>query len=254
MERGVALSRATTPAPSPEAAAARDRVAEAALTLVEPGMVVGLGTGDTARRFVESLAARARKEQLGLRCVVTSRETELLALRVGLPVCPLVAAPRVDLAVDGADEVAPTLDLIKGGGGAHTREKIVAASAVRFVVLVDETKLVHRLGETAPVPLEVIGEAVPLVTRALEALGAVPTLRAAREGKGPWITELGNRIVDARFARIEDPAALSTSLDGIPGVLEHGLFVGMATLVLVGDLASETVRRLVPGRAKPIHH
>jgi len=232
-------------APRAEVAAARDRVAEAALKLVEPGMVVGLGTGDTARRFVERLGVRAREERLGLTCVATSAQTEAVARAAGLIIKSLLEAPQLDLAVDGADEVAPSLDLIKGGGGAHTREKLVALSAARFVVTVDATKLVQALGDTFPVPLEVVAEAVPLVTRALEAMGATPRERAAKEG-GPWVTDLGNRIVDANFGRISDPRKLADQLDAIPGVVEHGLFIGMTSLVLVGDLATETVRRLVP--------
>jgi ribose 5-phosphate isomerase A len=234
--------------PRPDVEAARDRAAEAALALVEPGMVVGLGTGDTARRFIEQLGRRAQAEHLGLTCVVTSESAAQHARAGGLTVRALTEAPSVDLTVDGADEVAPTLDLIKGGGGAHTREKIVAASSARFVVLVDETKLVHRLGETFPVPLEVLAEAVPLVERRLVALGATVVPRAA--ATGPFVTELGNPVLDARFPRIDDPAALAARLDAIPGVLEHGLFVGMATLVLVGDLATRTVRRLVPSGAE----
>jgi len=227
-----------------EVAAARDRVAEAALKLVEPGMVVGLGTGDTARRFVERLAKRATEERLDLVCVATSKQTEDLARAAGLTVRSLLEAPQLDLAVDGADEVAPSLDLIKGGGGAHTREKLVALSAARFVVTVDATKLVQALGDTFPVPIEVLAEAIPLVTRALEALGA--TARERERDGGPWVTDLGNRIVDANFGRIADPKALAEQLDAIPGVVEHGLFIGMTSLVLVGDLATETVRRLVP--------
>ena len=243
MDRGGALSPAAL---TPEVAAARDRVAEAALKLVEPGMVVGLGTGDTARRFVERLAARSRDERLDLTCVATSARTEQIARAAGLTVRSLLEAPQLDLAIDGADEVAPSLDLIKGGGGAHTREKLVALSAARFVVTVDATKLVQALGDTFPVPLEVLAEAVPLVIRALEALGATPGERAAKEGQGMWVTDLGNRIVDANFGRIADPAGLAERLDAIPGVVEHGLFIGMTSLVLVGDLATETVRRLVP--------
>jgi ribose 5-phosphate isomerase A len=226
-------------------AAARDRVAEAALLLVERGMVVGLGTGDTARRFVERLGARSKQERLDLVCVPTSAQTDATARAAGLTVRSLLEAPRLDLAVDGADEVAPSLDLIKGGGGAHTREKLVALSAGRFIVTVDATKLVKALGDTFPVPIEVLAEAIPLVTRALADLGATPLERQA-EGGGPWRTELGNRIVDARFGRIEDPAALAARLDAIPGVIEHGLFIGLTSLVLVGDLATETIRRLVP--------
>ena len=242
------MSPAAPAGPRPDVDAARDRAAEAALALVEDGMVLGLGTGDTARRFIAQLARRAREESLALTCVVTSQAAAGHARAGGLTVRPLIEAPRLDLAVDGADEVAPSLDLLKGGGGAHTKEKIVAASATRFVVLVDETKLVRRLGESFPVPLEVLPEAIPLVQGRLEALGGAVILRMA--GGGPCVTELGNRILDARFPPIENPAALAARLDGIPGVLEHGLFVGMATLVLVGDLATRTVRRLVPSGAE----
>jgi ribose 5-phosphate isomerase A len=231
--------------PRPDVDAARDRAAETAVALVERGMTVGLGTGDTARRFIEQLGRRAKAETLGLTCVATSEAAAGYARKAGLVVKTLLDQPLLDLAVDGADEVAPSLDVLKGGGGAHTREKIVAASAARFVVLVDETKLVHRLGESFPVPLEVLHEAVPLVTRRALELGATAVM--PRKG---FVTELGNPILDARFSRIEDPAALSARLDAIPGMLEHGLFVGMATLVLVGDLATPTVRRLVPERAR----
>ena len=234
--------------PRKEVEAARDRVAEAALALVEDGMVLGLGTGDTARRFIEQLARRVRDQSLKLTCVVTSASAAGHARAGGLTVRTLIEVPQVDLAVDGADEVSSALDLIKGGGGAHTREKLVAASATRFIVLVDETKLVHRLGEGFPVPLEVLTEAVPLVERRVAALGANTSVRA--QGDTPFVTELGNRILDAHFGVIADPAALAAQLDGIPGVLEHGLFIGMASLVLVGDLATETVRRLVPSGAE----
>jgi ribose 5-phosphate isomerase A len=244
VDRGGALSPAAPTGPTPEVAAARDRVAEAALALVEPGMVLGLGTGDTARRFIERLGERAKAQRLGVTCVVTSRATEASARAAGLTVRTLPETPQLDLAVDGADEVAPSLDLIKGGGGAHTREKIVAASALRFIVLVDQTKLVHTLGESCPVPLEVLPEAVPLVKRRLEEWNLASVERVARDGKGPWITDLGNRIVDARCGRIEDPAGLAARLEAIPGVIGHGLFIRMASLVLVGDLSSDTVRRL----------
>jgi ribose 5-phosphate isomerase A len=242
--RGVALSPGAR-TPAPEVAAARDRVADAALALVEPGMLVGLGTGDTARRFVERLGARAMEERLDLVCVATSAQTEAVAKAAGLTIRSLLEAPRLDLAVDGADEVAPNLDLIKGGGGAQTREKLVALSAARFVVTVDAGKLVQALGDTFAVPIEVLAEAIPLVTRALEALGAAPRERQAPEG-GAWRTDLGNRIVDANFGRIADPRALAEELDALPGVIEHGLFIGLTSLVLVGDLDTETIRRLVP--------
>jgi len=224
--------------------AARDRVAAAALALVEDGMVVGLGTGDTARRFVEALGRRVRDERLQLRCVVTSNATAAAARAAGLDVRALPDVGGVDVAFDGADEVDPHLDLIKGGGGAHTREKIVAASAARFVVLVDESKLVDRLG-AFPVAVEVVPEALALVTARLVSLGAAPRLRyAAGAPAEPWITDLGHRLIDAQFPPIGDAASMAAALDAIPGVVEHGLFVGMASLVLVGELRSSAVRLL----------
>lgn len=224
--------------------AARDRVAAAAIALVDDGMTVGLGTGDTARRFVEGLGRRVRDEGLRLRCVVTSNTTATLARAVGLDVRALPDVETVDIAFDGADEVDPRLDLVKGGGGAHTREKIVAASAARFVVLVDESKLVDRLG-AFPVAVEVVPEAVALVTRRLVSLGATPRLRYAPGEPGtPWITDLGHRLLDAQFPPIADTASLAAALDAIPGVVEHGLFVGMTTLVLVGEFRSSAVRSL----------
>jgi ribose 5-phosphate isomerase A len=225
--------------------AARDRVAAAALELVEDGMALGLGTGDTAGRFVDGLARRVREQKLDVTCVATSNATAARARAGGLVVRDLPELERLDLALDGADEVDPRLDLIKGGGGAQTRERIVAASADRFVVLVDEGKLVTVLGAGFPVAVEVIPEAIRLVARRLEALGAVPVLRPAAPGlDAPFVTDLGLRILDARFPRIEDPATLSAALDALPGVVGHGLFVGLASLVLVGEFASPDVRRL----------
>ena len=218
---------------------ARRKVGLAGAALVRTGMVVGLGTGSTAAFAIEELGRRVREEKLAITGVPTSWSAAELAKRAGIDVRSVNDVAQLDLALDGADEVGPELVLIKGGGAAHTLEKIVATAAARFVVLVDETKLVRRLGDTFPVPAEVIEDALPLVRRRLEAMGAVVT---QREG----VTELGNRILDARFGPIEDPAALSMRLDAIPGLLEHGLFVGMAHLVLVGDLSSETVRRLTP--------
>jgi ribose 5-phosphate isomerase A len=234
-------------------AAARDRVAAAALGLVEDGMTLGLGTGDSARRFVDALARRVRAESLRITCVATSNATADQARAAGLDVRPLPEVARVDVAFDGADEVDPGLDLIKGGGGALTREKIVAASADRFVVLVDAGKLVEVLGAAFPLPVEVVPEAVRLVAGRLEALGGVPVLRPARSGEpaaGPFVTDLGHSILDARFPGIPDPASLSAALDGIPGIVGHGLFVGFASLVLVGELDTPAVRRLprTPGR------
>ena len=224
--------------------AARDRVAAAALALVADGMTVGLGSGDTARRFVAVLGRRVRDERLRIRCVVTSNATATAARAAGLDVHALPTVESVDIAFDGADEVDPRLDLVKGGGGAHTREKIVAASAARFVVLVDEAKLVDRLG-AFPVAVEIVPEAVALVTRRLMALGATVRMRYdAPASVGPWISDLGHHLLDAQFPPIADAASLAAALDAIPGVVEHGLFVRMASLVLVGEFASSAVRSL----------
>ena len=222
--------------------AARDRVAEAALALVGDGMAVGLGTGDTARRFIGALGARVREGGLAVTCVATSEVTAAQARSAGLVVRPLPEVERVDLAVDGADEVDPRLDLIKGGGGAQTRERIVAASAAEFVVIVDSGKLVPVLGVGFPGAVEVVPEAGRLATRRLEALGAAVTRRGG--GEAPFVTDLGHAILDAKFPRIDDAARLSAALDAIPGVVGHGLFAGLASLVLVGELDAPEVRRL----------
>jgi len=224
--------------------AARDRVATTAVAMVESGMTLGLGTGDTARRFVEALARRVGEESLDVVCVVTSNATDVLARARGLIVRPLAEVARVDLAFDGADQIDPRLDLLKGGGGAQTRERIVAASATRFIVLADVGKLVHVLGVDFPIALEIVPEAIRLVARRLEALGATAALRQAPAGGGAFITDLGNHIVDARFPRIDHASALAAALDAIPGVVGHGLFVDLTTLALVGELDSPGVRRL----------
>jgi ribose 5-phosphate isomerase A len=241
------MSSPPAPAAERDAArnAARDRAAAAGLALVEDGMTLGLGTGDTAGRFVDALARRVGEERLAVACVATSEATAARARAGGLELRTLPEFERLDLAFDGADEVDPNLDLIKGGGGAQTRERLVAASADRFIVLVDAGKLVPVLGAGFPVAVEALPEAIRLVARRLEALGAVPVLRRARAGgDAPYVTDLGGRILDARFPRIDDAAALSAALDAIPGVVGHGLFVGIASLVLVGELASPEVRRL----------
>lgn len=229
---------------TPAMDAARDRVAAAAVALVGDGMTIGLGTGDTARRFVTALGRRGREESLRVRCVVTSKATEVAARAAGLDVCALPEVASLDLAFDGADEVDPRLDLVKGGGGAQTREKIVAASAARFVVLVDSSKLVDRLG-AFPVAVEIVPEAIGLVTRRLDSLGAASRLRyAPGAAGGPWITDLGHHLLDAQFPLIADSATLAAAVDAIPGVVAHGLFVGMASIVLVGELESSAVRSL----------
>ena len=200
----------------------------AALAEVTPGTVVGLGTGQAATAFIHALG-KAVKEGLRITGVPTSDASADLARKLGIPLMP--EPTSLDVAVDGADEVDPNLDLIKGFGGALVREKIVAAAARRFIVLVGEEKLVKVLGVRQRLPVEVVPFAVPFVTRRLTELGYPPELRP-KDGK-PWVTDNGNLILDAAVTTIPDPAKLDRTLLDIPGVVGTGLFVGMAHLVLV---------------------
>lgn len=225
-------------------------VGEAAARLVEPGMCLGLGTGSTTAFAIEVIGARVRREGLRVAGVPTSFAAERLARQHGVPLLSLDSlnldrlapgAPALDLALDGADEVSPALDLIKGRGAAHVREKVVAALAARFVVLADATKLVNRLGTTMPVPVEVLPMAEAAVARALVGLGAQPVLRMGQRKDGPVVTDQGFWILDAHLdGGIDDPAALGQAIDAIPGVLGHGLFVGMASEALVGRADGRT--------------
>ena len=242
------MSRATAPL-TPAVEAARDRAALAAAQLVETGMIVGLGTGDTSRRFIGCLGQRVKADGLRITCVASSDWAAKRGGEAGLAIRKLDELASVDIAVDGADEVDPRLDLIKGAGGAHTREKIVASAAAKFVIVVDESKLVDVLGESYAVPVEVVPEALKVVQKKLSALGADPVPRPSPGAAGLWATDLGNRILDARFPRIPDPAGLAAALDAIPGVIEHGLFVGMANLVLVGEVETQVVRRMTRNAA-----
>ena len=200
----------------------------AALAQVKPDTVVGLGTGQAATAFIHALG-KAVKEGLRVTGVPTSDASADLARKLGIP---LIDEPvTLDVAVDGADEVDPLLDLVKGFGGALVREKIVAAAARRFIVLVGEEKLVKVLGVRGRLPVEVVPFAVPFVTRRLSELGYPPVLRP-KDGK-PWVTDNGNLILDATVKSLPDPAKLDRTLLDIPGVVGTGLFVGMAHLVMV---------------------
>jgi ribose 5-phosphate isomerase A len=216
----------TTDADREKAAAAA-----AAVERVRDGMTLGLGTGSTAALAVRGIGARVRAG-LEVRGIPTSRATEALALEVGIPLVGFADTTRVDLTIDGADEVDGGLALVKGGGGALLREKIVAAASAEMVVIVDSAKVKARLG-AFPLPVEVIDFGWQVVARRVEALGARPTLRLGKDGR-PFSTDEGHRILDCAFGTIADPAALGRALHEIPGVVEHGLFVGLATTVLVG--------------------
>lgn len=204
---------------------------EAAVELVKDGMAVGLGTGSTVRYFIQRLGQLAR-EGTKIVGVPTSMQTERLAVQAGIKVGTLEDHPNLDLTVDGADEVDPNLDLIKGLGGALFREKIVAKASKRFVVVVDSSKMVESLGEKTPVPVEVHVFGWKATMGWLSDIGCKPTLR--KSGMNPYITDNGNFIVDCAFGGIPDPAALEETINNIPGAVQNGIFAGMANLAIVG--------------------
>jgi ribose 5-phosphate isomerase A len=210
----------------------RRRAAERAVNYVESGMVIGLGTGRTVHFVIAALAERIAAG-LKIMAIPTSARTEAEAGRLGIPLTSFVEHCRIDLAIDGADEVARgTLDLVKGGGGALLREKIVAAASDRFVVVVDEEKLVDRLGEHMPVPVEVTQFGWQASAAAIERLGGSPVLR--QMDARPFVTDGGNFILDCRFgAPLDDPGALECRLNMTPGVVDNGLFVARSSAVVV---------------------
>jgi ribose 5-phosphate isomerase A len=205
------------------------RAGESAADAVSDGMVVGLGTGSTAAHAIRELGRRV-DSGLDIRGIPTSYESRQLAREAGIPLTSLAEA-RPDIAIDGADQIAG-FDLIKGGGAAHAREKLVDVAADRFLVVADETKRASPLD--LAVPIEVLPDAEPVVSRDLEALGGSPELRAAERKDGPVVTDNGNLVIDCEFGAIADPAALATDLAAIPGVVEHGLFVDVADEIHVG--------------------
>ncbi|HEX7070746.1 MAG TPA: ribose-5-phosphate isomerase RpiA [Rhodothermales bacterium] len=225
--------------------AAKEAVGREAAALVMPGMRLGLGTGSTASAALRAIGQRVREEGLDVVGVATSYASEHLARECGIPLVQVDEVERLDLAMDGADEVDPMLNLIKGRGAAHSREKVIAAMADKFVVLADPSKIVDRLGVKAPVPIEVMPMALAPVMRSLEQLGARAELRVGVKKDGPVVTDQGFWIVDAYFGPIADAEALNRTLKGLPGVLDHGLFLGMASLALVGA-PDGSVRHLEP--------
>lgn len=222
--------------------------AEAAADEVEDGMLLGLGTGSTVAHFLKVLARRLQEGDLrGIRGVPTSVRTATEAHSLEIPLTNLDDDPVLDLAVDGADEVSPDLDLIKGLGGALLREKVVAQAADRFIVVADGTKLVKRLGTRAPVPVEVLPFAAAPVRRFAEGLGARVTVREEAPD-APYVTDNGNFVLDCHFAGgLDDPAGLDRTLRARAGVVETGLFLGMAETALVGT--DEGLRTLSRERA-----
>jgi ribose 5-phosphate isomerase A len=204
-----------------------------AAELVRDGMRLGLGTGSTVHFSIVRLSERIRSEKLDVRCVPTSLDTERKARALAIPLATLDEVDGLDLTIDGADEIDTAFDMIKGGGGALLREKVVASISRRMAIVVGANKVVRRLGTTVPLPVEVVPFAQAPVERALARLGCAPSLRLA-EGR-PYSTDNGNLILDCHFAQgIADPAGLEKRIAAIPGVVESGLFVGLAHALFIG--------------------
>lgn len=220
------MSDATGPTPE-----AMDRVAVAAMERVQTGMRLGLGTGRAAEAFIRRLGD-AVKAGLSVQCVTTSLRSEALATKLGIPLASLAELPELDVAFDGADEVTADLDLTKGLGGALLRERVVAHIAKRFVVLVTPEKRVERLASRTHIPVEVVPFAEPVVVRAFERMGGVATVRQA-DGK-PYLTDNGNLILDTKLEPLDDARKTDAQLRAVPGVVDTGLFLGMADEVLIG--------------------
>lgn len=207
----------------------KEAAARASLQFVKDGQVVGLGTGSTAAYFIKLLGEQVKKG-LRIRGIPTSVRSKELAESLGIPLTTLDECQEIDVTVDGADEVDRQLRLIKGGGGAMLREKIVASATKQMIVVADATKQVQRLGKF-PLPVEVIKFAQALVAKRITALGAQVQARADSSGK-PYLTDENNHILDCRFGEIRDPDGLARELSAMPGVVEHGLFIGMASVAL----------------------
>jgi len=221
----------------------KQAVALAAVDQIENGMILGLGSGSTAALMIEALAMKIKsgeiKDVVG---VTTSFQGEVLASELGIPLKSLSSVSGIDLAIDGADEVDPKFQLIKGGGACHVQEKLVAALAKKFIVVVDSTKLVKKLNLDFKLPVEVLPSAWKQVQKTLHDLGGKGNLRMAQKKAGPIVTDQGNLILDLSFKHgIDQPDLLESQINNIPGVLENGLFVNLTDQVLVGKVENDEV-------------
>lgn len=212
--------------------------AEAAVTVIRDGMTVGLGTGSTAYWAIQRIG-ELTANGLRIQAVPTSVQSEKLAKELGIPLLPWPEVERIDVTIDGADEIDPQLQLIKGGGGALLREKIVASLSAKLVIVADESKTVPQLG-AFPLPVEIVPFAWQATRRQVEALGCESDLRGGEAS--PFVTDNGNYILDCRFGSIASPAVLQGQLNAIPGVVENGLFVGMASAAYVARLDGSVQR------------
>ena len=213
-------------------------VADAAIQEVKSDMILGLGSGSTAALMIRSLAEEIRSGKLkNIRGVATSFQSEVLALELDIPLIDLASVSQIDLAIDGADEVDPGFQLIKGGGACHVREKLVASKADEFLIVIDETKLVQKLNKSFPLPVEVLPNSWKLVQDVISEMNGTSHLRMATKKAGPIVTDQGNLILDVLFNDgINNPKDIEMSINNIPGVLENGLFVDITDKVLVGKI------------------
>ena len=214
---------------------AKKNAAIEAVKHVQDRFIVGLGSGSTAAYAIEEIGRKMKKENLQIKAVPTSYQAFMLAVQHGIEATTLEEQPILDLTIDGADQIDPELNLIKGMGAALAREKIVASASKKLIIIADQNKKVKVLGENHhPVPLETLPFAAPLVTRRIKQLGGTPTLRQGKMKVGPVITDNGNVIIDADFGPLEEPAKLEYKLKSMPGILETGLFIKMAHIAYVG--------------------
>jgi len=213
-------------------------VADAAINEVKSDMILGLGSGSTAALMIKSLADEIRSGKLqNIKGVATSFQSEVLALELDIPLIDLASVSQIDLAIDGADEVDPGFQLIKGGGACHVREKLVASKANKLLIVVDETKLVQNLNHSFPLPVEVLPNAWKQVQEVISEMDGSSNLRMATKKAGPIVTDQGNLILDVLFNDgIKNPKEIEMKINNIPGVLENGLFVDLADKVLVGKI------------------
>lgn len=222
---------------------AKRRAALEAVKHVKDGFTVGLGSGSTAAFAIREIGRRIREENIKVLGVSTSYQSYILAVECGIPLTNLGEHPQIDLDIDGADQIDRDLNLIKGGGGALLREKVVASAAKEVIIVADETKLSERLGENRTIPLEVLPFAVPVVMLKIKGIGGNPRLREKNTG-GPYITDNGNFILDVDFGPIDNPEELDRKLKSIPGIVETGLFIGMANIAYIGTPENiEIIRR-----------
>lgn len=235
------MTSAKSPGQNSAVDSRKEAAANVAAAQLQSGMIVGLGSGSTARLMVAAIGRRV-KDGLRIIGIPTSEQTAEQARALGIPLSTLAEYSQIDLTIDGADEVElGTLHLIKGGGGNQLREKIVATASSRLTIIVDETKLVHQLGTRAKVPVEVAQFGWQATARNLSKLNANPSLRLGSGGE-TFVTDGGNYILDCAFGPIECPALLQRELDSVVGVVEHGLFIGLASQVLVGT--ADGVKRI----------